>query len=51
MGQMVEDVRLSAQGRSEVSVYGRPGGVVPTPMDLFRVISRTYNKMAKEKKP
>ncbi len=49
MGQMVEDVRLSVQGRAEVSIYGRPGGVVPTPAELFRVISRAYNKMAREK--
>jgi 2-oxoglutarate ferredoxin oxidoreductase subunit alpha len=48
MGQMVEDVRLSAEGRAEVSIYGRPGGVVPTPAELFRVISRAYHKMTGE---
>ncbi len=50
MGQMVEDVRLAVQGKAEVSIYGRPGGVVPTPAELFRVISRTYNKILREKK-
>jgi len=41
-GQMIEDVRLAVEGRVDVSLYGRPGGVVPTPADLHGVISRTY---------
>lgn len=41
-GQMVEDVRLSLEGRGHVHFYGRPGGVVPTPIELFRIISRHY---------
>jgi len=40
MGQMVEDVQLSLEGKGEVSFYGRPGGVIPTPSEVFRVISR-----------
>ncbi|HOY65032.1 MAG TPA: 3-methyl-2-oxobutanoate dehydrogenase subunit VorB [bacterium] len=48
-GQMVEDVQLGVKGRAEVLMYGRPGGVVPTPAELFRVISRAYNKIAREK--
>lgn len=40
MGQMVEDVQLALEGRGEVSFYGRPGGVIPTPSEVFRVISR-----------
>ena len=40
MGQMVEDVQLSLGGKGEVSFYGRPGGVIPTPSEVFRVISR-----------
>jgi 2-oxoglutarate/2-oxoacid ferredoxin oxidoreductase subunit alpha len=48
-GQMVEDVQLAVKGCAEVSVYGRPGGVVPTPAELSRVISRTYNKMLSER--
>ncbi|MCJ7514380.1 MAG: 3-methyl-2-oxobutanoate dehydrogenase subunit VorB, partial [Dehalococcoidia bacterium] len=31
MGQMIEDVQLALEGQGEVSFYGRPGGVVPTP--------------------
>ncbi|MBU3142739.1 3-methyl-2-oxobutanoate dehydrogenase subunit VorB [Clostridium sp. CF012] len=30
-GQMVEDVRLSVEGRKPVHFYGRSGGMVPTP--------------------
>jgi len=40
MGQMVEDVQLALEGKGEVSFYGRPGGVIPTPSEVFRVISR-----------
>lgn len=49
-GQMVEDVQLSVNGKAPVEFFGRPGGVVPTPAELVRVISRTYNKLVKEKK-
>ncbi|GAB4405739.1 MAG: 3-methyl-2-oxobutanoate dehydrogenase subunit VorB [Thermodesulfovibrionales bacterium] len=33
-GQMVEDVRLSVNGRSEVYFYGRPGGAIMTPEEV-----------------
>ncbi len=42
MGQMVEDVRLALAGKAEVSFYGRPGGVISTPSEVFRVVSRFY---------
>ena len=42
MGQMIEDVQLALAGKGEVSFYGRPGGVIPTPSEVFRVISRLY---------
>ncbi len=42
MGQMVEDVQLAVSGHREVSFYGRPGGVVPTPAEVLRVITRLY---------
>lgn len=42
MGQMIEDVQLSLSGQGEVSFYGRPGGVIPTPSEVTRVISRLY---------
>jgi 2-oxoglutarate/2-oxoacid ferredoxin oxidoreductase subunit alpha len=42
MGQMIDDVKLSLEGRGDVSFYGRPGGVIPTPTEVLRVISRIY---------
>lgn len=42
MGQMVEDVRLALDGSGEVHFYGRPGGVVLTPLEISRVISSYY---------
>ena len=44
MGQMVEDVKLALGDEAEVSFYGRPGGVIPTPSEVFRVISRIYHQ-------
>ena len=41
-GQMVEDVRLSVSGDSKVSFYGRPGGAIPTPLDVLERIERNY---------
>ena len=34
-GQMVEDVRLVANGRVPVGFYGRQGGVVPNPDEIY----------------
>jgi 2-oxoglutarate/2-oxoacid ferredoxin oxidoreductase subunit alpha len=42
MGQMVEDVRLALEGSGEVHFYGRPGGVILTPLEISRVISSYY---------
>ena len=41
-GQMVEDVRLSLEGRGNVHFYGRPGGVISTPEEISNVINRLY---------
>jgi len=41
-GQMVEDVELALGGSSDVFFYGRPGGVVPNPAEISRIISRQY---------
>jgi len=40
LGQMVEDVRLAVEGRRPVEFYGRPGGGVPTPGELLKVIQK-----------
>ncbi|CAM3644573.1 3-methyl-2-oxobutanoate dehydrogenase subunit VorB [Mesobacillus zeae] len=34
-GQMVDDVRLSVNGRAAVSFFGRTGGVVPTQEEIY----------------
>lgn len=38
LGQMVEDVRLAAEGRAPVHFYGRTGGQVPTPTEICQAL-------------
>ncbi|SDO64784.1 3-methyl-2-oxobutanoate dehydrogenase subunit VorB [Desulforhopalus singaporensis] len=33
-GQMIDDVRLAVNGKIQVTHYGRPGGIIPTPEEL-----------------
>jgi 2-oxoglutarate ferredoxin oxidoreductase subunit alpha len=47
-GQMVEDVRLAVNGKSEVLFYGRPGGAVFTPEELCRKINAAYLKIVRK---
>jgi len=44
MGQYVEDVKLYTHGKSEVSFYGRCGGMIPTEEDLLAEIRRILKK-------
>ena len=44
MGQMIEDVQLALAGGGQTAFYGRPGGVIPTPSQVYRVITRIYNQ-------
>jgi 2-oxoglutarate ferredoxin oxidoreductase subunit alpha len=37
-GQMVEDVKLSVCGKKPVHFFGRLGGIVPTPQEVFDAI-------------
>lgn len=37
-GQMIEDVRLAAEGKSKIHFYNRMGGMVPTPQDVLAKI-------------
>ncbi|MFC2161782.1 3-methyl-2-oxobutanoate dehydrogenase subunit VorB [Acidobacteriota bacterium] len=39
-GQMVEDVKLAVCGKKPVHFYGRMGGIVPTPDEVFKEIIR-----------
>jgi 2-oxoglutarate ferredoxin oxidoreductase subunit alpha len=48
-GQMIEDVKLSLEGKGRVHFYGRPGGVIPTPVELYRIISRHYYQSKRKK--
>jgi len=38
MGQMVEDVKLSVNGKKPVYFYGRAGGMVPTPDEVLAAV-------------
>ncbi len=41
-GQMLEDVRLAAEGRVPVSFYGRMGGMVPMPDEVLEAIRKLH---------
>ncbi len=43
-GQMVEDVRLAVNGAADVAFYGRSGGVVPTPTEIFNHVCKLFAK-------
>ena len=40
MGQMVDDVRLAANGKVPVHFFGRTGGVIPTPAEVLAEIEK-----------
>lgn len=40
MGQMVEDVKLSVNGRCDVDFFGRTGGIVPSPAEVLAQIKK-----------
>jgi 2-oxoglutarate ferredoxin oxidoreductase subunit alpha len=43
-GQMVEDVKLSLEGRCNVHFYGRPGGIISTPEEIAKEINTLYHR-------
>ena len=43
MGQMVEDVRLSVNGKKPVYFYGRTGGILPTPEEILEYARKQLN--------
>lgn len=43
-GQMVEDVRLVVNGRVPVNFYGRMGGMVPSPEEIFEAFVKSIKK-------
>jgi len=40
LGQMVEDVKLTLNGRLPVEFYGRVGGMVPTTQDVLKEVKK-----------
>ncbi|HNR65536.1 MAG TPA: 3-methyl-2-oxobutanoate dehydrogenase subunit VorB [Atribacterota bacterium] len=40
LGQMVEDVKLAVKGKSQVSFYGRTGGVVISPIEILQEVKK-----------
>jgi 2-oxoglutarate ferredoxin oxidoreductase subunit alpha len=49
MGQMVEDVERSVQGRKPVEWYGKCGGEVPTPEEIMEVVQSYITTQRKER--
>ncbi|MBW1804919.1 MAG: 3-methyl-2-oxobutanoate dehydrogenase subunit VorB [Deltaproteobacteria bacterium] len=48
-GQMVEDVRLSLEGRGNVHFYGRPGGIISTPQEIEEEMKGIYQRRKLDK--
>lgn len=46
-GQMVDDVQLATENRIPIYSYGRMGGVVPMPSEIFSEIKRHYHAVSK----
>ena len=44
-GQMLEDVKLAVNGKSEVLFRGRPGGAVFDPEELYRTFKSAYARI------
>ncbi|HBY56582.1 MAG TPA: 3-methyl-2-oxobutanoate dehydrogenase subunit beta [Candidatus Atribacteria bacterium] len=40
LGQMVEDVKLSVNGKAEVNFYGRAGGIIPSPEEILKEVKK-----------
>jgi len=44
LGQYVEDVQLSVQGKAEIKLHKRPGGGIPTTEEVFELIKELLGK-------
>jgi len=49
-GQMIDDVNLALCGEADIGLYARPGGVIPTPLDLAKFIMSRYHRMVERTK-
>jgi 2-oxoglutarate ferredoxin oxidoreductase subunit alpha len=45
MGQMLDDVRLSVNGRKPVAFYGRTGGIIPSPEEVLAELRKLTGGM------
>jgi 2-oxoglutarate ferredoxin oxidoreductase subunit alpha len=43
-GQMVEDIKLAVCGKKPVHFYGRMGGIVPTPDEVYEKIKQLHDE-------
>ncbi|MPL85248.1 2-oxoglutarate oxidoreductase subunit KorA [bioreactor metagenome] len=43
-GQMLEDVKLAVNGRIPVNFFGRLGGIVPSPEEVYEAFKKSINK-------
>ncbi len=43
-GQMIEDVRLGANGAVHIEHYGRLGGIIPAPSEVLNVLEENFIK-------
>lgn len=44
MGQMLDDVKLSAEAGTKIDFYGRTGGIIPTPKEVLAQIYKCLGK-------
>lgn len=47
-GQMLEDVKLSVNGKTSVEFYGRMGGMIPTPDEIFEHFEKIFIKKGEQ---
>jgi 2-oxoglutarate ferredoxin oxidoreductase subunit alpha len=50
-GQMVEDVRLAVGSKAEVQLYGRPGGAIITPNEVYNQLKEAVTAKSKFASP
>jgi len=42
-GQMIEDVRLSVEGKVKVALHSRMGGMIPSPEEVFDALLKSFS--------
>ncbi|MFP4662153.1 MAG: 3-methyl-2-oxobutanoate dehydrogenase subunit VorB [Halanaerobiales bacterium] len=48
LGQMLEDVRLAVNGERPVHFYGRAGGMIPTPEEIYSELEKIHKKFSQK---